>query len=249
MECVTVSTAMYPKQRPALPARYQAIYAEHYRRNREGIGFASALSKQAESWMHRKVAADSRSGLTTLELGAGNLNHVPFEPQSSIYDVVEELTELCRQSPHRDKVRTIYTSLSEISGIAYDRIVSIATFEHQCDLPAVVATCGLLLAPGGILRVAIPSEGTFLWKAAWTISTGIAFQLRYGLSYDVLMRHEHVNTADEVYAVLQTFFTDTRRTQFGIRPQLSLYQFFECRNPNLEQCRRFSIEPGKRACV
>ena len=240
---------MYPKQRPQLPANYQAIYAEHYRRNREGIGLASALSKKAESWMHRKVASDSRNDLTTLELGGGNLNHVPFEPQSSIYDVVEELTELCQKSPHRGNVRNVYTSLSEISGISYDRIISIATFEHLCDLPEVVASCGLLLSPGGILRVAIPSEGTFLWKAAWTISTGIAFQLRYGLPYGVLMRHEHVNTADEVSAVLQTFFGETRRTIFGIRPQLSLYQFFECRNPNLEQCRRFSIEPGRRASV
>ena len=240
---------MYLKQRPVLPPRYQAIYAEHYRRNREGVGMASALSKKLEAWMHRKVASDSRSHLTTLEIGAGNLNHVPFEPQTSTYDVVEELTELCRNSPHRGSVRNIYASLDKISGIRYDRIISIASFEHLCNLPEVIATCGLLLSPGGILRVAIPSEGTLLWKAAWTMSTGIAFQLRYGLNYGVLMRHEHVNTAEEVTHVLHMFFTDTRRSVFGIRPQLSLYQFFECRNPNLEYCRRFLTEPDKRAFV
>ena len=220
---------MYPKQRPPLPARYQAIYAEHYRRNREGIGVASALSKKMEAWMHRKVASDSSSTRSTLEIGAGNLNHIPFEPQSSTYDVVEELADLCRNSPHRVNVRNVYSSLAEIPGITYDRIVSIATFEHLCNLPEVVATCGLLLSPGGILRVAIPSEGTFLWKAAWTMSTGIAFQLRYGLNYGVLMRHEHVNSAQEISNILHMFFAETRRTILGIRPQLSLHQFFECR--------------------
>lgn len=234
---------MFPKQRPPLPAPYRAIYAEHYRRNREGIGLASSLSKKMESWMHRKVAFDSRINVTTLEVGAGNLNHIPYEPLSSTYDVVEELPELCANSPYRGRVRNIYGSVFDISGVTYDRIISIASFEHNCDLPAVVATCGLLLSPGGRLRVAIPSEGAVPWKAAWAMSTGVAFRLRYGLPYGVLMRHEHVNTADEISTVLQSFFAETRRAVFGIWPALSLYQFFECRNPNLAECRRSSIEP------
>src|SRR4051794_4757572 len=48
----------FPKQRPLLPDAYRRIYAEHYRRNREGESPASSLSQKMESWMHRKVAAD-----------------------------------------------------------------------------------------------------------------------------------------------------------------------------------------------
>jgi hypothetical protein len=247
--CVTVLPAMFPKQRPPLPAPYRSIHAEHYRRNREGIGLAAALSRKMESWMHRRAAFDSRNNLTTLEIGAGSLNHIAYEPLSSTYDVVEELTDLCLNSPHRGRVRNLYGSVSGVTGVTYDRIISIASFEHFCNLPEVVATCGLLLSPGGRLRVAIPSEGTILWKAAWTMSTGIDFRLRYGLPYGVLMRYEHVNTAEEISTVLQSFFTETRRTVFGIRPSLSLYQFFECRNPILEECRRFSIEPDTPGAV
>ena len=247
--CVTVLPAMFPKQRPPLPAPYRAIYAEHYRRNREGLGLASSISQKMESWMHRKVASDSCENVTTLEIGAGNLNHLPYEPMSSTYDVVEELPDLCTNSPHRGKVRNLYASVFDIAGITYDRIISIAAFEHICNLPAVVARCGLLLSPGGRLRVAIPSEGTVPWKAAWALSTGIAFRLRYGLPYGVLMRHEHVNTADEVSTVLQSFFAETQRTVFGLRPALSLYQFFECRNPILAECRRSSIAPDTPAGV
>jgi hypothetical protein len=241
--CVTVFPAMFPKQRPPLPAPYRAIYAEHYRRNREGLGLASSISKNMESWMHRKVALDSRDNISTLEVGAGNLNHLPYERLSTTYDVVEELMDLCTNSPHRGKVRNIYGSVFDISGVTYNRIISIASFEHICNLPAVVARCGLLLSPGGRLRVAIPSEGTVPWKAAWTLSTGIAFRLRYGLPYGVLMRHEHVNTAREISTVLQSHFAETQQTVFGLRPALSLYQFFECRNPILAECRRSSIAP------
>ena len=164
--------------------------------------------------MHRKVASDSRENVTTLEIGAGNLNHLPYEPLSSTYDVVEELSDLCTNSPHRGRVRNLYASVFEISGVTYDRIISIASFEHLCNLPEVVATCGLLLSPGGQLHVAIPSEGTILWKAAWTMSTGLAFRLRYGLPYGVLMRHEHVNTAEEISTVLNSYFAETQRTVF-----------------------------------
>src|SRR5262249_17615936 len=122
------------------------------------------------------------------------------------------------------------------SNTHYDRIVSIATFEHLCELPAIVAQCGLLLGPTGELRVAVPSEGTVLWALGWKLTTGIEFRLRHGLNYGVLMRHEHVNTADEIASVLRVFFRSVRRSVFGIVPALSLYQFFQCQEPNRPNC-------------
>src|SRR5438105_15764903 len=87
----------FPKQRPELPEAYRAIYAEHYRRNREGSSPASSLSQKMESWMHRKVAEDvvenGREG-RTLEIGAGNLNHLRYEPGDGPYDVVESIPAL-----------------------------------------------------------------------------------------------------------------------------------------------------------
>jgi len=230
----------FPKSRPDLPDAYRAIYAEHYRSNREGLSLASSMAQKMESWMHRRVAQDVAAGAIghkTLEVGAGTLNHLSYEPPSPTYDVVEEKTDLCLHSPHRGRVRNVYRSLDDIQGVRYDRIVSIAAFEHFCNLPAVVAKCGLLLAPGGQLRIAIPSEGTILWKLGWMMTTGVEFRSRYGLDYGVLLRHEHVNAADEIRAILQLFFKQTRSRVLGIHPSLSIYQFFECRGPILDRTR------------
>ena len=232
----------FPKTRPELPDAYRAIYEEHYRRNREGLSRASSLSQKMERWMHRMVAEGSAAGLRTLEVGAGNLNHVPYEAQSPAYDVVEPIQDIVNHSPRRDRVRNVYRTIGEIgnsNGAQYDRILSIAAFEHFCDLPAVVAQCGLLLAAGGEARIAIPSEGTILWRLGWMLTTGLEFRIRYGLDYGVLMRHEHVNSAEEVGQVLQTFFKDTHRKVRGISPSLSFYQFFECRTPDQERCKRY----------
>ena len=151
--------------------------------------------------MHRQVAADipfRKPGFTTLEVGAGTLNHLSYEPSSMHYDAVEPMRELYEPSPMRARVTHMYADLAEVSRHDYDRIISIAVFEHLCNLPFTVASCGLHLAPEGQLRVAIPSEGTLLWTLGWKLTTGIEFRLRHGLDYAVLMRHEHVNKAAEI---------------------------------------------------
>jgi hypothetical protein len=192
-----------------------------------------------ESWMHRRAAADTvgrEQGYSTLEIGAGTLNHLEYEPGSAAYDIVEPFVELHADSPLRSRVRHAYVNLRDVSNTSYDRIISVATFEHLCNLPAVVARCGLLVKKTGQLRVAIPSEGTILWTLGWKLTTGIEFRLRHRLSYGVLMRHEHVNTATEIAAVLRVFFRSVRRSVFGITASVSFYQFFECRDPDREWC-------------
>jgi hypothetical protein len=235
--------ARFPKQRIELPSAYRDIYAEHYRRNREGLSLVSSLTRKMETWMHRMVARDvfqQNRNPRTLEIGAGSLNHLRYEPASPTYDVVEERKDLCIESLHRGKVRNIYGSVYEIDGVSYDRIVSIAAFEHFCNLPAVTARSAMLLAADGQMRIAVPSEGTVLWKLGCLLTSGFEFRIRYGLNYGVLMKHEHVNTAEEIEAVLHWFFEDVQRIVLGFQQALSFYQFFECRNPIIERCRRYS---------
>ena len=194
--------------------------------------------------MHRKVAEDvarMRRGYSTLEIGSGNLNHLDYEPSSNRYDIVEPFVELFENSPNRSRVQNFYRDLNEIRGLQFDRIISIAAFEHLCDLPSVVAKSALLLAAGGELRVAVPSEGTVLWKLGWTFTTGIEFRLRHGLDYGVLMSHEHVNTAEEIAGILNIFFRNTRRTVLGICAPLSFYQFFQCADPDTGRCGRYLL--------
>ena len=230
----------FPKKRPALPPEFEAIYADHYKENREGSSAASGVAQKLESWMHRKVAADSSPHKRTLEIGAGTLNHLQYEPDVNLYDIVEPFHSLYESSPLLNRVSSIYDSVFDIpEGEQYDRIISIATFEHICDLPAVVAGAGMLLSSEGSLNLGIPSEGTILWKLGYTMTTGLEFKRKYGLDYEVLMRHEHVNTAAEIEDVLRLFFKKVERKVFGILPSLSLYQYFQCSAPDIERCRKY----------
>jgi len=86
--------SQFPKQRAPLPPEYAAIYLQHYRNSREGKSQILSLAQRMERWMHRKVAADAASPKATLEIGAGNLNQLPYEPDSHPYDIIEPFRQL-----------------------------------------------------------------------------------------------------------------------------------------------------------
>jgi hypothetical protein len=232
----------FPKERPPLSPEYAAIYLGHYRNSRDGNSKVLSLAKRAESWMHKKLAEDVRSGLpkSTLEIGAGTLNQLPYEPQSTPYDIVEPFHELYQPSPQLARVRNIYDDIRDIPRAErYERITSVAVLEHICNLPEVIARSGLLLAQGGQFRAGIPSEGTILWRLGWKSTTALAFKRRYNLDYEVLMKHEHVNSAKEIEDVLRYFFAEVRGSVFGLARSLSLYQFYACAKPRRDECRDY----------
>jgi len=227
-------TDSFPKKRPPLPEEYQKIYLQHYLKSREGGSIVTSMVKKMESWMHKKVAEDVAGGhdtTVTLEIGAGTLNHLRYEPSQNKYDIVEPFVDLYKQSPLLNRVNNIYKDINEIQGLQYDRIISIATFEHVIDLPVLVAkAASLLYRKYGKLRIAIPNEGTVLWNLGTKI-TGLSFRKSYGLNYKTLMQYEHLNTADEIGEVLTFFFAKTKCSVYGINKQLAFYRFYECSGP------------------
>jgi hypothetical protein len=229
--------ARFPKIRPPLPPRFQEIYASQYKENRDGGTTAASLSQRLEQWMHRQVAADVRDGAVraTLELGAGTLNQLPFEPQTAPYDIVEPFTALFEGSPRAARIRDVYADISDVpQDRRYGRITSVAALEHICDLPFVLARSARLLEADGVLRAAIPAEGGLLWRLGWSMTTGLEFRLRHGLDYGVMMAHEHVNQAREIEAVVNLLFEDVEIRSFGLGRQLSLYRFIAARRPRMD---------------
>ena len=233
----------YPKIRPELAAEFQQIYIEHYKNNREGESVGTSLSQKMESWMHKKVAKDVKNvQKSTLEIGAGTLNQLKYE-NTEPYDIVEPFAELYINSPRKKHIRHIYNDIDEIDlSVKYDRITSIATFEHILDLPKVIAKTALLLNEGGVLRVAIPNEGTILWKLGWKFTTGIEFKLKYRLDYEILMKYEHVNTADEIEEVLNCFFKKNTCSCFGLGKKIAFYRFYECFEPDIELANKYLLK-------
>lgn len=231
----------YPKIRKELPIDFQAIYTDYYKKNREGETTASFLSQKMEVWMHKKVAADLKCNVhkSTLEIGAGTLNQLKYEVTKP-YDVIEPFSQLFKDSIYKRLVANFFTDISEIDeNNHYDRITSVATFEHITDLPKVVAKTCILLKENGCLRISIPNEGTILWKLGYMLTTGIEFKLKYGLDYGIMMKYEHVNTADEIDQIIRHFYRKVKISYFGIHKQIAFYRFYECSNPDIDCAKEY----------
>lgn len=232
--------SQFPKIRTPLSPEIQRIYAEQYKSNRQGKTQAASLAQKMERWLHVQVAKTAGAG-DTLELGAGTLNQLPYEPQAQAYDIVEPFQKLFEDSPHLNRMRKVYADLKEIPlEIRYDRITSVAVLEHICNLPEVIAKSGLHLKERGVFCASIPNEGTWLWTLGWKCTTGLEFRLKHGLDYGQLMKHEHVNTAEEMEEVLRYFFQDVRCKVFGVSKGIAFYRYYECRNADPKRCAEFA---------
>jgi len=231
----------YPKLRTELPETFKKIYAEHYKMNRQGGSNATSIAQKMEVWLHKKVAADVEKTHTkkTLEIGAGTLNQLEYE-EADHYDIIEPFDKLYENSPLLNKVINIYQDIDEIDlSEKYDRITSIATFEHITDLPKVVAKSCLLLQENGSLRTSIPNEGTFLWTLGWKLTTGMEFKLKHGLDYGILMKHEHVNSANDIEQILNFFFEENTCSTFGIHKNFAFYRFYESKKPRIDRAKQY----------
>jgi hypothetical protein len=234
----------YPHRRPPLSDKMQSIYVETYETSRNGRSALYKITQWLESWMHKKVAHSSKEGLAVLELGAGTLNQLPYEKPTNKYDIVEPFRTLFREKQTLSRVRAVYDDIMDIPDeTKYDRIISIATLEHIETLPSAVAKTGLMLNEGGTFCAGIPSEGGFLWGFSWQMSVGLAFRLRTGLDYGELMRHEHVNNAQEIIEVVRYFYGDVSVSRFPFpHHQLSLYAFICASKPNQQRCKEYIID-------
>ncbi len=231
----------FPKTRPALPPDFAAIYQEQYINNRKGSSTASGLAQKVESWLHKMAASDvpQKHSQKTLEIGAGTLNQLKFE-SSDCYDIIEPFKELYSDSPFLKNIRNIFQDISQLDlNEQYQRIISIAAFEHILDLPKVVAKTCLILQEDGQLRTCIPNEGSVLWKLGWKLTTGLEFKLKYKLDYGVLMRHEHVNSANEIEEILNYFYDESECKVLGLNKTFGLYRFYINKKPQIERAKNY----------
>ena len=235
--------ARFPKTRPAMSPGAAVVHDAILKGNRERVSLLSKISDFLESWMHRQIVKGNNlpDSQHILEIGAGTLNHLPYEPLNAIYDIIEPFAALYERQRDLSRVRSIYADMSEIpEQTKYDRIVSIATLEHLTRLPETIARAGLLLQPKGLLQASIPSEGGFLWGLSWRATFAVTYKLTTGRNWSEHMHYEHVNDAPEILAVIEYFFEDVKIRRFPLPfHHLSFYASIDARNPRIDRCRDY----------
>ena len=148
--------------------------------------------------------APAASGARTLEIGAGLGEHLDWEDLSrQDYYALElrpELADVIREL-HPD-VTVVVADCQEhlpFEGGYFDRVLAVHVLEHLPDLPRALDEVARVLAPGGRFFVVIPCEGGLAYAVARRISAQRLFEREFGMSYEWLIRSEHVNVPWEIF--------------------------------------------------
>jgi hypothetical protein len=193
----------YPKKRPSLNDKLKKIFDNEYKKNR-----SNSLSQISESWLHYSIKGRKNTSNNTLEIGAGSLNHIPYEKYScdKKYDVIEPKKFLYEDSPNKKHVNNFYKNFTETPDNYYDRIISCAVLEHLEDLPNFLYLSSFKLKENGYHSHSVPCEGYPVWNITWYFFNAIPFKLRTGQNFKDIQKHEHLNTFDEILALINFFY-------------------------------------------
>jgi SAM-dependent methyltransferase len=164
----------------------------------------------------------------TLEIGAGLGEHLRYEDVSrQEYHAVELREELAEAIRKRyPEVKAIVADCQErlpFDDHYFDRVLAVHVLEHLPDLPRALDEIQRVLRPSGRFHVVIPCEGGLAYSVARRISAQRVFEKEFGMSYEWLIRSEHVNVPWEVLMELRKRFRLVRSRYFPFRvPSVSL---------------------------
>jgi len=221
----------YPKKRPPLNKKLKKIFDFEYKKNRTNF-----LSQLSESWLHFSIRGRKKFFNKSLEIGAGTLNHVPYEEmKNNKYDVIEPKKFLYKNNSNKTLINKFYDNLNIVPNNKYDRIISCAVLEHLEDLPKYLYLSSKRLKKNGYQSHSIPCEGYPVWDIVWYLASGISFKIRTGQNFREVQTHEHINSYDEILFLINFFYKKVKiifSYPGFFTPYLSLYANITFSAPN-----------------
>jgi SAM-dependent methyltransferase len=208
-------TGVWPKRLPELTDEQQQARDEFMARWLEVLPNRYGL---IEKFNHR-FPLTSADGGRTLEIGAGLGEHLRYEhPEPGTYyalDLREALVEQIRSNyPHVTALTGDCQTRLPFDDGFFDRVVAIHVLEHLPDLPRALDEIVRVLAPTGRFAAVIPCEGGRAYSLARRVSAQRLFEKEFGMSYEWLIRSEHVNVPWEITSELKKRFTIERSRYF-----------------------------------
>lgn len=155
---------------------------------------------------------------TCLEIGGGATPHCKWMDMQSVrrYDISDIAVLEDRIDGLRAEYRNTvfgYHNVEEDEELRrlqpiYSRIIASHVFEHVRDPETKLVRWASLLAPGGVLSIALPCDPGWLWRLGQLVAVRKKMRL-FGLSFaecELLNAREHINDTQRLLKIIRYYF-------------------------------------------
>lgn len=196
---------------------YREKFAELY----DGCNYASPLQSFAMRASHRLVerpfGANAYFGMV-LEVGAGTGEHLSFIRHGFgeyiLSDVDSRALEVAKGKVDRKHKGSVSFDLQQADQLTYadnsfDRIVATHVLEHIYKPHVAIREWRRVLKHEGVLSILIPTDPGVAWRLGRYFGPR-RNAVALGIAYDYVMAREHVNSCNNLIALLRHYFPDAK---------------------------------------
>jgi SAM-dependent methyltransferase len=209
---------------------YIRLWSELYEKKNYDSGIAGYMLKKSHIWAESKFNENCYFK-RVLEVGAGSGVHVRFVRHRFDEYVMSDSNPHFNVKPQSSASGTIAVAREDATRLSFsdnsfDRVIATHVLEHLVHPHSVLREWWRVVKPGGVLSLVLPCDPGVAWRLGRAVGSRGKF-VRAGLEYDYWMAREHVNSINNLVALLRYYFDDLSEQWLPFRiPSMDLNLFY-----------------------
>lgn len=215
---------------------YRARFADVY----DGSNYASPLQSTVMRASHRLTESQFRERdyfAKVLEIGAGTGEHLGFIrhrfDQYVLTDLDQRTLEVANKKLAGKYPNKLLFEVQSGAGLSYgddsfDRLIATHVLEHIYHPHLAIKEWARVVKHGGIISILIPTDPGIAWRLGRHFGPR-KNAIAQGIDYDYVMAREHVNSCNNLIALLRHYFPKRTESWWPfLIPSMDLNLFFVC---------------------
>lgn len=213
-------------------------YREKFSELYDNSNYASPLQSFVMRASHKLVEKEYGQGTQfkkVLEIGAGTGEHVKFVlhdyDEYTLSDMDEKTLEVAKAKLLTTQRGSLKFERQEGSTLNYaddsfDRLIATHVLEHIYQPHLALKEWSRVIKDGGVLSILIPTDPGLAWRMGRHLGPR-KNAIAQGIAYDYVMAREHVNSCNNLIAILRHYFPDAKEAWWPFPvPSIDLNLFF-----------------------
>jgi ubiquinone/menaquinone biosynthesis C-methylase UbiE len=196
---------------------FKARFADIYDESNYARPLQSALMRASHRLVERGFQERCHFS-KVLEIGAGTGEHIDFVRHTFDQYVLSDIDAKTlivaeRKLNHRFANRLMYETQSAVdlsyADNSFDRLIATHILEHIYQPHLALKEWRRVLKHGGVLSILIPTDPGLAWRLGRHLGPR-KNAIVQGIAYDYVMAREHVNSCNNLIAILRHYFPEAK---------------------------------------